>query len=460
MGILEQKLKSKKNEIKNIDERVQTEQIVPTVTEKKNINDIIQTISNQYRKELTDSNIDKAELDKKIEETIREEVNKLPVDYEQKRRLEKLAITNIIGLGPLQQYLDNPAITEIVVQRYDNIVVETKGKIYSVKACFSDEEALQNVINRILQPVGRSVNVSTPRVDARLADGSRVCATIPPISPKGATLTIRKFNNSMMVADKYLELGSLSEEMLIFLEKCVKGKVSIFVSGGTGTGKTTFLNMLSAFIPENELLITIEDTLELQLKQKNVRSLETREVVQNANMDFVDMSALVKASLRMRPDRIIVGETRDGAVVSLLSAMSTGHEGSMSTGHANSPENLVRVRIPTMMEMDKSSSYSERAKAFMISEAIQLIVQLRRLPNGKRVVSHICSVEGIDRNDQVIIRNIFVYDHEGKSFRYTGYFPKKIAEHLSANGIDLGLKPSDKDQAEQQNGNEIKQRRK
>ena len=302
-SILEQKLKNKKTEIKDIDRKIQSEQITPTTKEKKSIGDIIQTISTQYRRELTDNSIDRKELDRKIEETIRIEIEKLPVDYEKKKRLEKLAIQNIIGLGPLQQYLDNPAITEIVVQRYDNIVVEIKGKIRSVKACFSDEEALQNVINRILQPIGRAVNLSTPRVDARLQDGSRVCATIPPISPHGATLTIRKFNNSMMVASKYLELKSISQEMLDFLEKCVRGKVSIFVSGGTGTGKTTFLNMLSSFIPEDELLITIEDTLELQLKQKNVRSLETREI-KNANMDSIDMSALVKASLRMRPEGI------------------------------------------------------------------------------------------------------------------------------------------------------------
>ena len=435
-SILEQKLKNKKTEIKDIDRKIQSEQITPTTKEKKSIGDIIQTISTQYRRELTDNSIDRKELDRKIEETIRIEIEKLPVDYEKKKRLEKLAIQNIIGLGPLQQYLDNPAITEIVVQRYDNIVVEIKGKIRSVKACFSDEEALQNVINRILQPIGRAVNLSTPRVDARLQDGSRVCATIPPISPHGATLTIRKFNNSMMVASKYLELKSISQEMLDFLEKCVRGKVSIFVSGGTGTGKTTFLNMLSSFIPEDELLITIEDTLELQLKQKNVRSLETREI-KNANMDSIDMSALVKASLRMRPDRIIVGETRDGAVVSLLSAMSTGHEGSMSTCHANSPENLVNVRIPTMMEMDKDSSYSEKAKALMIAEAIQLIVQLRRLPNGRRVTSNICSVEGIDRNGKVLLQNIFVYDFQKDKYIYTGNFPKKIANHLEMNGVPL-----------------------
>lgn len=436
MGIIENKLRSKKQEINQIDQKVSSEQITPTQNERRNINELIQRISSQFRKELTDTTVDRKELDEKIKKCIQSEIEKFPASYEEKRRLEKLAIANIIGLGPIQPLLDNPEITEIVVQRYDNIVVEKNGKIFSTKTVFSDEQALQNVINRILQPVGRAVNLSTPKVDARLEDGSRICATIPPISPKGATLTIRKFNNSMVVDSKYLELGSLSEPMLEFLKKCVQGKTSIFVSGGTGTGKTTFLNMLSAYIPENELLITIEDTLELQLKQKNVRSMETREIT-SSTMESIDMAALVKSSLRMRPDRIIVGETRDGAVVSLLSAMSTGHEGSMSTGHANSPDNLVRVRIPTMMEMDKGSSFSERAKSLMIAEALQLIVQLRRLPDGKRIVSNICSVEGVDKFGNIILKDIFIYDYSDKKFKYTGFFPKKIAEHLESNGVAL-----------------------
>lgn len=436
MGIIENKLRSKKQEINQIDQKVSSEQITPTQNERRNINELIQRISSQFRKELTDTTVDRKELDEKIKKCIQSEIEKFPASYEEKRRLEKLAIANIIGLGPIQPLLDNPEITEIVVQRYDNIVVEKNGKIFSTKSVFSDEQALQNVINRILQPVGRAVNLSTPKVDARLEDGSRICATIPPITPKGATLTIRKFNNSMMVDSKYLELGSLSEPMLKFLKKCVQGKTSIFVSGGTGTGKTTFLNMLSAYIPENELLITIEDTLELQLKQKNVRSMETREIT-SSTMESIDMASLVKSSLRMRPDRIIVGETRDGAVVSLLSAMSTGHEGSMSTGHANSPENLVRVRIPTMMELDKGSSFSEKAKSLMIAEALQLIVQLRRLPDGKRIVSNICSVEGVDKFGNIILKDIFIYDYSDKKFKYTGFFPKKIAEHLESNGVAL-----------------------
>lgn len=435
-SILERKLQNKRTEIASIDARVEKEQITPTKTEKKSISEIIQTISDKYRTELTDKSIDKEALNERIKETIQKEVEGLPISYEQKRRLEKLAITSIIGLGPIQQFLDDPDVTEIIVQRFDNICVERKGKVYTVKATFADEESLRNVINRILQPVNRECNISSPIVDAHLLDGSRICATIPPVSPKGATLTIRKFNNDMMTAEKYLELRSVSKTILEFLKLCVIGKVSIYISGGTGTGKTTFLNMLSSFLPDDELLITIEDTLELQLKQKNVRSLETRPI-SNGTMESIDMSALVKASLRMRPSRIIVGETRDGAVVSLLSAMSTGHEGSMSTGHANSPENLVNVRIPTMMEMDKSTSFTERAQALMIAEAIQLIVQLRRLPNGRRVVSQICEVEGTDNKGKVMLKTIFAYNHKADRFEYTGTFPQKIVDHVSYYGVEM-----------------------
>lgn len=437
MDLIEKQLLNKKNQMKQIDEKISSEQITPTSSEKRTLQNIIRSISSQYRKELTDSTTDRHILNDKIKNTIHYEIEKLNVDYEDKKRMEKLALANIIGLGPLQQYLDDPSITEIIVQRYDNICVEREGKVYSVKAVFSDEENLMNIINRILQPVGREVNKSTPIVDAHLEDGSRICATIPPVSPKGATLTIRKFNNAMMTAQKYIELGSLSPKMLQLLRICVLGKVSIYVSGGTGTGKTTFLNMLSAFLPGDELIITIEDTLELQLKQKNVRALETRPIA-NGSMESVDMASLVKASLRMRPNRIIVGETRDGAIVSLLTAMSTGHEGSMSTGHANSPENLVNVRIPTMMEMDKTTTFSERAQALMIAEAIELIVQLRRLPDGRRVVSQITEISGI-KNHRIILTDIFRYNHGTDKFEYTGNFPQRIADHLA-----LSLYPIDK----------------
>ena len=435
-SIIEQKLKNKKTEIKDINNKVENEQITPTAEERKYITEIINTISGKFKDELTNQNTDKESLDQRITAAIKREINNLGLPYESTKRLEKLAIINIIGLGPIQQYLDDPEVTEIIVQRFDNICIEKKGVVSSVTAAFTDEENLKNVISRILQPVGREVNISMPIVDAHLEDGSRICATIPPVSPKGSTLTIRKFNNAMMTAEKYIELRSLSPKILNFLRLCVLGKVSIYVSGGTGTGKTTFLNMLSSFLPENELIITIEDTLELQLHQNNVRSMETRQIV-NGDMENIDMAALVKASLRMRPDRIIVGETRDGAVVSLLSAMSTGHEGSMSTGHANSPENLVNVRIPTMMEMDKSTSFSERAQALMISEAIQLIVQLRRIPGGRRVVSEICEIDGVDsETGRVKLRQIFKYNFETDAYDYVNY-PENIVRHVSYHEVTM-----------------------
>lgn len=436
--IVERKLRNRKNEREEIGREVSEEQITPTAKEKAAIGEIIKKLSNHFRKELTDQTVDKDALNARMEEFILDEIRKLDLGYKDRLRLEKLAVANIVGLGPLQQYLDDPTVTEIVVQRYDNICVERKGKIENVGAAFADEDSLQNVINRILQPVGRQVNYSSPIVDAHLKDGSRICATIPPVSPKGATLTIRKFNNAMMTADRYVELRSLSPAMLEFLKKCTLGKVSIYVSGGTGSGKTTFLNMLSAFIPEDELIVTIEDTLELQLRQKNVRALETRPIA-NGEMESIDMAALVKASLRMRPSRIIVGETRDCAVVSLLSAMSTGHEGSMSTGHANSPENLVNVRMPIMMGTgaDKTMSFTEQAQALMISEAIQLIVQLRRLPNGRRVVSQICEMQGVGADGKVKVEDVFRYDFEKDEFVYTGFFPAKVADHASYYGVSF-----------------------
>lgn len=435
-SIIQRRLQEKQKEKRSIDQKIEEEQLVPTTQESGNIKDIINIISDKFRKELADPTVDREELDEKIKEEIERHINNLDCSYEKKKRLQKIAVSSIIGLGPLQQYLDNPEITEIIVQKYNSICVEDKGKVYKTKAAFMDEKNLRDIINRILQPVAREVNLASPIVDAHLLDGSRVCATIPPVSPKGATLTIRKFNNKMMTAEKYIELKSLSRTMLFFLEKCVKGKISIFVSGGTGTGKTTFLNMLSSYLPRNELIITIEDTLELQLKQPNVRSLETRPITAGETMKVIDMDALVKASLRMRPDRIIVGETRDGAVVSLLSAMSTGHEGSMSTGHANSPENLVNVRIPIMIEMNKSSSFSERQQKLMITEAIQMIVQLRRLPNGRRVVSEICEVDGV-KDGSIVLTRIFQYDMATDSFSYTGKFPDRIAQHTELYGVTI-----------------------
>ena len=424
-SILESKFQQKKTEETRIAEKVEKQPISATTDERSMIDQLVRDISNQYKNELADVTLDRNVLDKEIEKTIIETVEKMDISYEKKRRVEKLAIMNIIGLGPIQPLLANKNITEIVVQRYDNICVEMNGLVSKVNVAFSDEDNLKNVINRILQPISRQINLSTPIVDARLRDGSRVCATIPPVSPHGATLTIRKFQNEKMTPDEYIRLKSISEQGMEFLKACVKSKLSMFVSGGTGTGKTTMLNALSSFLNNNELIITIEDTLELQLKQSNVRSLETRNSTSEA-IQPIDMSALVKASLRMRPDTIICGEVRDQAVIQFLNAASTGHEGSMCTAHANSPENLVNVRIPIMMSMDKDTSFSEQSRAMQIAEAVQMIVQLKRLRSGRRVVSRITAINGVNDSGYVNLNDVFIYDEVKDELECTYQLPEYI----------------------------------
>ena len=435
-SIVEQRLREKQNLKRDISEKVNREQIKMTQDEKKAIQQLIVDISLQYKADITNPDVNKEELNRRITGSIKEKVELMDVSYEKKRRIEKMAIANIIGLGPLQQFLDNPEITEIVVQRFDKICVEVNGKIKKTQVSFNDEQHLQNVINRILQPINRQINLRVPKVDARLEDGSRVCATIPPVSPDGATLTIRKFQNEKMTVDKYIELKSISQEAMDFLENCVRAKVSIFVSGGTGTGKTTMLNALSSFLPNDELIITIEDTLELQLKQENVRRLETRQV-DNGELENCDMAALVKTALRMRPDILLLGEIRDGAVIHFLSASSTGHEGSMCTAHANSPENLVNVRIPIMISMDKDSAFSEESQALMISEALQIILQLKRLHNGRRIVSRITGVNGINENKRVALVDIYTFNRDTDQLECTWRIPENIAECFKNREIPL-----------------------
>ena len=238
-----------------------------------------------------------------------------------------------------------------------------------------------------------------------------------------------------MTPDEYVRLKSISREGMDFLKACVQSKLSMFVSGGTGTGKTTLLNALSSFLSDNELIITIEDTLELQLKQPNVRSLETRQSNNDALMP-IDMSSLVKASLRMRPDTIICGEVRDQSVIQFLNAASTGHEGSMCTAHANSPENLVNVRIPIMMSMDKDSSFSEQSRAMQIAEAVQMIVHLKRLRSGRRVISRISAVNGVNENGYVNLNDVFIYNEAKDTLECTKKLPAYILNTMKLRAPD------------------------
>ena len=345
----------------------------------------------------------------------------------------------VLGNGPIEPYMQDPEVTEIVVQRYDHIVVERAGKIESANVTFTDEEHLQTIIKRIVQRIGRQITVTTPIVDARLKDGSRVNATIPPVSVDGATLTIRKFSKSMLRPEDYVKAGSLNKQMLYFLFLSVVGKMSIFVSGGTGTGKTTLLNMLSSYIPKEELIITIEESCELQLQQPNVRRMETR-LATNKDMMNVDQCQLVRAALRQRPDRIILGETRDGSVVDIVSAMSTGHEGSMTTIHANSPENMCNVRIPILYSMNNDTNFSENSIAMQIAEAVDLIVQIERFPDGSRKITRISFVSGVKdtvNGKQVKLSNVFHYDREKSDFVWDGYIPEKVIQAAEFHGYSV-----------------------
>lgn len=363
------------------------------------------------------------------------ELSNYATDYEERSRIRRLVITSMFGLGPLEPYLKaNSGVTDIIVQRYNSICVEDKYGMHRVEAEFNSEEHLRNVIQRIVQQVGRQINLSTPMVDAKLRDGSRVHATIPPISPDGATLTIRRFNNEKLDAENYLANGTLDKKILEFLKDCVRAKINILVSGGTGSGKTTLLNMLSSFIPADELIITIEDNCELQLRQPNVRRLEARDG--SGEMENIDIQELVKQSLRMRPDRIIVGEVRDGAVVDMFSAMSTGHEGSMSTVHSDSPEALIGSRLPTLFSMYKGGSFTEQTQTFMTAEALQLIVQISREPNKTRRITYVTAIDGIDdKTGKIRLTKLFEYDRPNDSFRVVGKPPAYFPAYFEKNNV-------------------------
>ena len=436
-ALLKERLKTLDEEKRAIAETVDKEIIKITDDERKYVDQVTAAISERFKQQVSSASSISTALADEIEKAVAIECERLPVLYETQQRVKKTVISQIIGLGPLDPYMADPKVTEIVVQRWDHICIEREGKIHRVRATFTDERHLQTVIQRIVQPIGRQINVSRPIVDARLSDGSRVCATIPPASPDGATLDIRRFFDVALTGEDYIRLGSMNEDMLDFLRKAVRAKSSIIVSGGTGTGKTTLLNMLSGAIPDDELIITIEDSCELKLESPNVRRLETRTVTssgKNDNAMNVDIRALVKTSLRMRPDRIVVGEIRDGTITDMISAMSTGHEGSMCTVHANSAINLVNVRLPMLYSM-ADAAFSEESEAIQIAEAIDLIVQIKRY--GKlRAIQSITEVTGME-GSRVKLTDIFRYDEIKKEYYATGYRPRKILDRMLEKGIEI-----------------------
>lgn len=348
---------------------------------------------------------------------------------------------DIMGYGPIEVLVQDPRYSEIMVNGPDHIYIEEKGKLKLTDLKFRDEEHLMNVIDRIVSKVGRHVDEASPMVDARLLDGSRVNAIIPPLSLVGPVLTIRKFGKHPITAQQLLQFGSLSPKMLQFLEACVKGKLNIVVAGGTGSGKTTLLNVLSSYIPDDERIVTIEDAAEVQLHQEHVITLEARP----ANLEgkgAVTIRNLVKNALRMRPDRIIVGEVRSEETLDMLQAMNTGHDGSLTTTHANSPRDTLS-RLETMVLMS-GMDLPLKAIRDQVSSAIDLIVQQSRLRDGTRKVTSITEVVGME-GDIISMQDIFTYETDGTvdaqgkfvgQFKATGVRPKAL-EKIRGNGVSI-----------------------
>ena len=345
---------------------------------------------------------------------------------EDRSKTIKEVLEEALGLGPLEDLLADPAVTEIMVNGHRRIFVEKNGKIQNSAVTFTSNGHLRNVIERIVTPLGRRIDEKTPYVDARLKDGSRVNAVIEPLSIDGPALTIRKFKKGGISAEKYIEYGSLTKPMIDFLRICVENGMNVVISGGTGSGKTSLLNMLSSFIPSNERIVTVEDAAELQMQQEHVVRLETRP----SNMEgsgAVTIRDLVKNSLRMRPDRIVVGETRDGAALDMLQAMNTGHDGSMTTTHANSPRECIS-RLETLCLM-AGMDLPSRAIREQIASAVHLIIQISRLSDGSRRVTSITEVIGM-QGDVITLAEIFKFKETGfdKNRRILGQF--QAAGHI------------------------------
>lgn len=342
-----------------------------------------------------------AELNHVVEEA------KVPLTSEERRRLIKDVQDDVLGLGPLQRLLDDPDVTEIMVNGPAMVYVERSGRLTLSGVRFDSDDQLKRVIERIVSRVGRRIDESSPMVDARLADGSRVNAVIPPLAFSGSTLTIRKFAREAYQVADLINFGTLSPEMADLLRACVEARLNILVSGGTGTGKTTLLNVLSSFIPEGERIITIEDAVELQLQQQHLVRLESRP----ANLEGrgeITIRDLVRNSLRMRPDRIVVGEVRGGESLDMLQAMNTGHDGSLSTIHANTPRDAI-ARLETLVLM-AGMDLPLRAIREQICSAINVIVQLSRLRDGTRRVTAVTEVHGME-GQTVTLQDVFLFDY-------------------------------------------------
>ena len=389
----------------------------------------------------TDSSINPEKLKALIEEVFNNvlEDEHLLYNHDTRNQLLDLVIADIVGYGPIEPLLKDPDITEIMVNGHSQVYIERFGLIKKTNVQFESEAHLMRVIDRIVSPIGRRVDESSPMVDARLPNGFRVNATIPPLSLDGATLTIRKFATRPFQVQDLISNGTLNIGLANFLKACVEARINMVVSGGTGTGKTTFLNVLSSFIPEGERVITIEDTAELQLNQPHVVRLEKRP----ANIEGkgeIAIRQLVINALRMRPDRIVVGECRGGETVDMLQAMNTGHDGSMTTVHSNGPRDALR-RIETMVMM-AGMDLPLRAIREQVASSMELIVHLERMRDGTRKIVKVSEVQGME-SDTIVMQDIFTFEQTGikngmiqGSHKATGLRPG-FTPKLIAAGINL-----------------------
>ncbi len=393
---------------------------------------------------LNDASLDEEQLHAMVRGELNNvvEAEKIPLSTEQRQRLIRDVEADVFGHGPLQRLLDDPTVTEIMVNGPNRVYVEKGGKLTRTDAHFDSEEHLRRMIERIVSRVGRRIDESSPLVDARLADGSRVNAVIPPLSFSGSTLTIRKFAKDPLKVDDLIRFGTLTPEMAELLHACVQARLNIIVSGGTGSGKTTLLNVLSSFIPEGERIITIEDAVELQLQQEHVVRLESRP----ANIEGrgeIGVRELVRNSLRMRPDRIIVGEVRGGETLDMLQAMNTGHDGSLSTVHANSPRDAI-ARLETLVLM-AGMDLPLRAIRDQISSAVDVVIQLSRLRDGTRRVTFVTEVQGME-GQTVTMQDAFLFDYSAgvdANGRFLGKpIPTGVRPRFTDKFIDLGIRLS------------------
>jgi len=380
----------------------------------------------------------RAEIGRVVERLLDEE--RVPMTTAEQTKIVEEVLDETLGLGPLETLLKEPTISDILVNRYNKVFIERGGKLSETTVRFKDDAHLLHIIEKIVSQVGRRIDEAQPIVDARLQDGSRVNAIIPPLALDGPCLSIRRFGRHVITQDEMLQYKTLTPEMLRFLSACVQCKTTILISGGTGSGKTTMLNALSRFIPEEERIITIEDTAELQLQQRHVVKFETRPP--NLNKEGgINQRMLLRTALRMRPDRIIVGECRGAEALDMLQAMNTGVEGSMSTVHANSPKDAFS-RLETMVMM-ADLEIPARVISQQLASAIKMVVQVSRLQDGARKILSISEVLGV-HDDKVELQEIFTFDRVGVTdagkvqgrFRGCGITPR-IMERLRISGIQL-----------------------